>query len=218
MLFCQGMSCRTRRLCISYPATIDIFINQLWCDEHARSQVFPSLLPNNLGFFLPSSRPRSSMVKFLSIILSMNIHIIPAHDRYTARHSWLESKHLFSFADYYDPDNVHFGTLRVFNDDVIDGHQGFDMHPHKNMEIITLVLSGEISHADTHGGLATVGPGGVQVMSAGSGLMHSEKNQGEEAVHLYQIWIGPREEGIEPRHDERDFSQMEHNKLVPLAS
>jgi len=148
----------------------------------------------------------------------MNIHIIPAHERYTARHGWLESRHLFSFADYYDPENVHFGALRVFNDDVIDGHQGFDMHPHKNMEIITLVLKGEISHADTHGGRATVGPGGVQVMSAGSGLMHSEKNQVNEPVHLYQIWIGPREEGIEPRHDERDFSQMEHNKLVPLAS
>lgn len=113
---------------------------------------------------------------------------------------------------------MHFWLLRVFNDDIIDGHQGFGMHPHSNMEIITLVLSGEISHADTHGGHAIVGPGGVQVMSAGSGLMHSEKNQGEDAVHLYQIWIMPREENITPRHDERDFSRMEHNKLVPLAS
>lgn len=148
----------------------------------------------------------------------MNIHIIPAHERYTARHGWLESKHLFSFADYYDPENIHFGALRVFNDDVIAGHQGFGMHPHKNMEIITLVLEGTLSHEDTHGGRAKVSAGGVQVMSAGSGLMHSEKNQEDEAVHLYQIWIGPREEGIEPRHDERDFSDMSHNMLIPLAS
>lgn len=98
----------------------------------------------------------------------MKIQIIPAHNRYVAKHDWLESKHLFSFADYYDPANMHFGALRVFNDDIIAGHQGFGMHPHSNMEIITLVLSGEISHEDTHGGRATVGPHGAQVMSAGS--------------------------------------------------
>lgn len=148
----------------------------------------------------------------------MNIQIIPARHRYTARHSWLESKHLFSFADYYDPANMHFGALRVFNDDIIAGHQGFGMHPHSNMEIITLVLSGEISHEDSHGGRATVHAGGAQVMSAGSGLLHSEMNRGEETVHLYQIWIMPREENIAPRHDERDFSTMLHNHLVPIAS
>ena len=113
---------------------------------------------------------------------------------------------------------MHFGALRVFNDDIIAGHQGFGMHPHSNMEIITIVLSGEISHEDSHGWRATVGAGGVQVMSAGSGLLHSEKNQGDEAVHLYQIWIMPRKDGIEPRHDERDFSAIPHNKLVPVAS
>lgn len=148
----------------------------------------------------------------------MNIQIIPARSRYTARHDWLESKHLFSFADYYDPANMHFGALRVFNDDIIAGHQGFGMHPHSNMEIITLVLSGEISHEDSHGGRATVGAGGAQVMSAGSGLRHSEINNGDESVHLYQIWIMPREENITPRHDERDFSDMPRNHLVPIAS
>lgn len=148
----------------------------------------------------------------------MNIQIIPARSRFTARHDWLESKHLFSFADYYDPANMHFGALRVFNDDIIAGHQGFGMHPHSNMEIITLVLSGEISHEDSHEGRATVGAGGAQVMSAGSGLRHSEINNGDEAVHLYQIWIMPREENIAPRHDERDFSNMLHNHLVPIAS
>lgn len=148
----------------------------------------------------------------------MKIQIIPARSRYTAHHDWLESKHLFSFADYYDPANMHFGVLRVFNDDIIAGHQGFGMHPHSNMEIITLVLSGEISHEDSHGGRATVGAGGAQVMSAGSGLRHSEINNGDEAVHLYQIWIIPREENITPRHDERDFSNMPRNHLVPIAS
>jgi quercetin 2,3-dioxygenase len=148
----------------------------------------------------------------------MKIQIIPARSRFTARHDWLESKHLFSFADYYDPANMHFGGLRVFNDDIIAGHQGFGMHPHSNMEIITLVLSGEISHEDSHGGRATVGAGGAQVMSAGSGLRHSEINNGDEAVHLYQIWIMPREENITPRHDERDFSDMPRNHLIPIAS
>lgn len=148
----------------------------------------------------------------------MNIQIIPAQSRYTAHHSWLESKHLFSFADYYDPTNMHFGALRVFNDDIIAAHQGFGMHPHNNMEIITLVLSGAISHEDSHGWRATVEAGGAQVMSAGSGLLHSEKKNGDESVHLYQIWIMPREEWIEPRHDERDFSSMPHNHLVPIAS
>ncbi len=148
----------------------------------------------------------------------MNIHIIPARDRYTAHHDWLESSHLFSFADYYDPKNMNFGALRVFNDDIIAWHRGFGMHPHDNMEIITLVLSGEISHEDSHGGRATVGPSGVQVMSAGTGLLHSEKNNGDEPVHLYQIWIMPRAENIAPRHAERDFSTMKHDALVPVAS
>lgn len=148
----------------------------------------------------------------------MKIQIIPARSRFTARHDWLESKHLFSFADYYDPANMHFGALRVFNDDIIAGHQGFGMHPHSNMEIITLVLSGEISHEDSHEWKATVGADGAQVMSAGSGLRHSEINNGDEAVHLYQIWIMPREKNIAPRHDERDFSDMPRNHLVPIAS
>lgn len=146
------------------------------------------------------------------------IHIIPARERYTARHDWLESKHLFSFADYYDPANMHFGVLRVFNDDFIDGHQGFGMHPHSNMEIVTIVLSGSISHEDSHGGRATVGAGGVQVMSAGSGIRHSEINHSDETVHLYQIWMMPREENITPRHEERDFSAASHDILVPVAS
>lgn len=148
----------------------------------------------------------------------MSIIIRPAHSRFSAHHRWLESKHLFSFADYYDPQNMHFGVLRVFNDDLIAAHEGFGMHPHSNMEIITIVLAGAISHEDSHGGRATVGPGGVQVMSAGSGIRHSEMNQGDIPVHLYQIWIMPREEGIEPRHDERDFSDMLHDALVPIAS
>lgn len=149
---------------------------------------------------------------------SMKILLIPAHSRYTAKHSWLESKHLFSFADYYDPANLHFWALRVFNDDVIAGHNGFGMHAHDNMEIITIVLSGSISHEDSHGWNATVEANGAQVMSAGSWLRHSEKNNSEEPVHLYQIWIMPREENMTPWHDERDFSTLSHGSLVPIAS
>ena len=154
----------------------------------------------------------------LDYTFSMIMTIIPARERYIAHHDWLTSAHLFSFADYWDPTNVHFWALRVFNDDMIAGHQGFGMHPHDNMEIITIVLTGAITHADSEGGHATVSAGGAQVMSAGSGLRHSEMNQGDEPVHLYQIWIEPRVVDIAPRHEERDFSTMPHDMLVPIAS
>lgn len=146
------------------------------------------------------------------------IQKIPAAKRYKADHGWLSSFHLFSFAEYYDPENTNFGVLRVFNDDRIDAESGFGAHGHRNMEIITLMLEGELTHQDNMGNSATMKSGEVQYMSAGTGVIHSEMNNSKERTHLYQIWIVSKEREMEPMYDQKDFSQMESNVLVPVAS
>jgi len=143
---------------------------------------------------------------------------IEAKDRYRAEHDWLTSYHLFSFADYYDPENMNFGVLRVFNDDMIDAHNGFGKHGHRDMEIITIVLSGELTHEDTLGNKRIIKEGEVQYMSAGMGVMHSEINRTQKPVHLYQIWLSPTSTGLMPRYNQKDFSGKEKNKLIPVAS
>ena len=143
---------------------------------------------------------------------------IEAKDRYRAEHDWLTSYHLFSFAEYYDPENMNFGVLRVFNDDTIDAHNGFGKHGHRDMEIVTIVLSGELTHEDTLGNKRAIKEGEVQYMSAGMGVMHSEVNRTQRPVHLYQIWLTPVATGLVPRYDQKDFSAKEKNKLVPVAS
>ncbi len=144
---------------------------------------------------------------------------IPAHDRYLASHSWLSTYHLFSFADYFDPDNMNFGALRVFNDDTIDGRSGFGQHGHRDMEIVTIVLSGELTHTDSMGNSGVIKAGEVQYMSAGIGVMHSEVNNGDEQVHLYQIWIMPKSKNLQPSYGQKDFTGIkEKNILVPVVS
>ncbi len=112
---------------------------------------------------------------------------ISAHNRFRAQHEWLSTYHLFSFADYYDPENMNFGALRVFNDDTIDGNSGFGPHGHRDMEIVTIVLNGELTHKDSMGNIGTIKAGEVQYMSAGTGVTHTEMNTKDESVHLYQI-------------------------------
>ena len=146
------------------------------------------------------------------------IQKIPAAKRYKADHGWLSSFHLFSFAEYYDPENTNFGVLRVFNDDQIDDESGFGAHGHRNMEIVTLMLTGELTHQDNMGNSATMKGGEVQYMSAGTGVIHSEMNNSKERTHLYQIWIVSKERELEPMYDQKDFSHMESNVLVPVAS
>lgn len=118
---------------------------------------------------------------------------------------WLDAHYHFSFANYYDPAKMGFGKLRVINDDIIAGHGGFDTHPHKDMEIITYVRSGKITHEDSKGNLGQTAAGDVQVMSAGSGIYHSEFNADKEAINLYQIWILPHTKGVAPRWDQKEF-------------
>ncbi len=145
-------------------------------------------------------------------------NIIPGSDRYRASHGWLTSYHHFSFADYHDPGNVQFGSLRVFNEDFIAPHSGFPMHPHDDMEIVSLVFSGALTHEDSMGNRGQIGSSEVQRMSAGTGVVHSEFNHGDEEVHLLQIWILPDKKDHEPRYGQQRFSTADRtNKLLPVV-
>ena len=145
--------------------------------------------------------------------------IIRAGDRHCSDFGWLQSCWLFSFADYYDPDNLRCGALRVFNDDVIAPQSGFPEHPHREMEIITVVMAGTITHADSMGNRTSVGAGEVQRMSAGTGVTHSEFNHADQPVHLYQIWMEPDVARLPPSYDQKHFAPEQwKNSLLPIAS
>jgi len=147
------------------------------------------------------------------------INIIPAKDRYFKDLGWLKARWLFSFDDYVDPGNSGFGKLRVFNDDQVAPHSGFPPHPHREMEIVTIILEGEITHEDSMGNKAVLKPGDIQRMSAGTGVTHSEFNNGDEMLNLFQIWIRPRERHLEPSYQESRLGDIDINgKLVPLVS
>jgi redox-sensitive bicupin YhaK (pirin superfamily) len=127
-----------------------------------------------------------------------------------ADHGWLNTWHSFSFASYYNPDRIHFGALRVLNDDTIQAGMGFGTHPHDNMEIITIVLDGELEHRDSMGNGSVIRPGEVQVMSAGTGIQHSEFNHSNKnEVSLLQIWVFPDKKNVEPRYDQARFQDEE---------
>ncbi len=129
-----------------------------------------------------------------------------ANSRGAADHGWLKARHTFSFAGYYEEDREQFGALRVLNDDIIEAGYGFGMHPHNNMEIITIPLEGALKHKDSMGHTSVIKAGDVQVMSAGKGLMHSEYNASEtEALNLLQIWVFPKHRNIDPRYGEKTF-------------
>ncbi len=130
-----------------------------------------------------------------------------AGDRYFADHGWLRTYHSFSFADYRDPANTNWGALRVFNDDTVAAGQGFPTHPHQDMEIVTYVLDGSLEHRDSMGNHGVVGPGGVQYMSAGAGVRHSEINHSSAAeLHFLQMWVLPDRTGLPPAYGQRDFT------------
>ena len=142
-----------------------------------------------------------------------------AHERGHAEHGWLDSYHTFSFADYHDPQWMGYRSLRVLNDDLVMPRMGFGKHPHRDMEIITYILSGQLAHEDSMGNGRTIAAGEFQYMAAGSGVQHSEQNpSATEAVHLLQVWIVPDEKGVTPRYAEKSMKDAATGALHLIAS
>ena len=143
-----------------------------------------------------------------------------ANTRGHANHGWLDSYHTFSFAGYHNPERVHFGVLRVLNDDTVAGGMGFGTHPHDNMEIISIPTFGDLEHQDSMGNKQVIRQGDVQIMSAGTGIQHSEKNKNhDKEVKFFQIWVFPNKRNVEPRYDQQSFTEADkHNKLLTVVS
>ncbi|MGP6159346.1 MAG: pirin family protein [Vulcanimicrobiaceae bacterium] len=156
----------------------------------------------------------------MSTITTGSIQVQRDGERAAFDHGWLQTKHSFSFADYHDPQNQNWGALRVFNDDVVQPGKGFGTHPHRDMEILTYVLEGELEHKDSMGNIGIVRPGAVQYLSAGTGIAHSEYNHSsEKPVHFVQMWVLPRARGLEPRYGQVDYTlEDRRNCWLAIAS
>jgi hypothetical protein len=143
-----------------------------------------------------------------------------ASTRGHANHGWLNSFHTFSFANYYDPERIHFGALRVLNDDTVEAGMGFGTHPHDNMEIISIPLEGDLEHKDSMGNVTVIKHGDIQVMSAGTGIHHSEYNRNkDQRVKFLQIWVIPNQKKVTPRYDQITLNPEDrHNKLQQVLS
>ncbi len=149
-----------------------------------------------------------------------NSVIHKADSRGKADHGWLLSQHTFSFANYYNPERMHFGVLRVLNDDQVEAGRGFGTHPHDNMEIISIPLEGDLEHKDSMGNTAVIKSGDIQVMSAGTGIMHSEFNKNsDQRVKFLQIWVYPNKRNVAPRYDQITLDKAKrHNKFQQILS
>lgn len=154
----------------------------------------------------------------------MKTKLYPAKTRGTADYGWLKANYSFSFANYYNPERIQFGALRVLNDDTIDASRGFDMHHHNNMEIITIPLAGGLKHKDSMGNASVIKAGEIQVMSAGKGILHSEYNASDkDPAQILQIWVFPDKNNVEPRYDQKviDMSKAKnsfHTIVSPVPS
>jgi len=143
-----------------------------------------------------------------------------AETRGHANHGWLNSMHTFSFANYHNPERMHFGALRVLNDDTVEAGMGFGQHPHDNMEIISIPLEGDLEHKDSMGNVSVIKHGDIQVMSAGTGIFHSEYNKNKDSrVKFLQIWVFPNKKNVTPRYDQITLDVADrHNKLQQILS
>lgn len=147
----------------------------------------------------------------------MKVILDRAGSRGHANHGWLDTKHTFSFADYYNPKRIHFGALRVLNDDTVSPGKGFGMHPHQNMEVVSIPLKGYLRHGDSIENSEVITPGDIQVMSAGSGIFHSEYNDSnDEPLEFLQIWIYPRSKDSEPKYANYDIRALEQRDKLAL--
>lgn len=153
-------------------------------------------------------------------IKTMNTILHKADTRGDANHGWLHSKHSFSFANYHNPERMNFGVLRVLNDDTVSESRGFGSHPHRNMEIVSIPLEGDLKHQDNMGNETVIKSGDIQVMSAGTGVMHSEYNNSpEHPVKFLQIWVMPNKQNVEPRYDQKTLNKENRkNKLQQVLS
>lgn len=150
----------------------------------------------------------------------MNMTIHKANTRGYADHGWLKTNHTFSFASYYDENRMNFGMLRVLNDDIVEGGMGFGKHPHNNMEIVSIPLSGALEHKDSMGHIEVIKEGEVQIMSAGTGVLHSEYNHSKtDDVNFLQIWVLPKERNIKPRYEQKNINDADaKNKFLTIVS
>lgn len=148
------------------------------------------------------------------------IQIVPAASRFSVHNNWLESHFSFSFGEYYDEANIHFGPLRVFNDDIVQAGKGFGIHPHREMEIVSIVLKGQLHHEDSLGNSGILQFGNIQLMSAGTGLLHSEMNPSlEEEVNFLQLWFVPNQKQLIPSYEDIQYNvDTMHNVLLPIVS
>lgn len=150
----------------------------------------------------------------------VNTILHKADSRGQANHGWLASRHTFSFANYYNPERIRFGALRVLNDDTVEAGMGFDTHPHDNMEIISIPLEGDLEHKDSMSNISVIRNGDIQVMSAGTGIFHSEYNKNKDRkVKFLQIWIFPDKKNVKPRYDQITLKPEDrHNRLRQILS
>ncbi|MEM9886927.1 MAG: pirin family protein [Bacteroidota bacterium] len=182
------------------------------------------LKESNYDKFMESTTLLNAQVGFNHLpnkeIRTMKTILHKAGTRGHANHGWLDSHHTFSFANYYHPERMNFGVLRVLNDDEVAAGRGFGTHPHDNMEIISIPLEGDLEHKDSLGNVATIKQGDVQVMSAGTGVFHSEYNKNKDAaVKFLQIWVFPNQKNVEPRYDQITLDQQKlNNQLHQILS
>ena len=181
---------------------------------------FANVIENNYDELSPINNIGFNHLPFTKSKIMDNTILHKADTRGRADHGWLNSYHSFSFANYYNPDRMHFGVLRVLNDDRVEPSMGFGTHPHDNMEIISIPLEGDLEHKDSMGNIAVIKNGDVQVMSAGKGITHSEYNKNKNAVVKFlQIWIFPNKRNVEPRYDQITLREEDrHNQLQQIIS
>lgn len=184
------------------------------------SNAVANIMKNDIDEIRPLEPVGFNHLPTMETPLTENSVLHKAETRGHSNHGWLDTHQTFSFASYYNPDRMHFGVLRVLNDDVVNPSKGFSTHPHDNMEIISIPLEGDLEHKDSMNNVAIIKKGDVQVMSAGTGILHSEfNNNGDRQVKFLQIWLYPNKKSVTPRYDQISLNLKDrHNKLQQILS
>jgi redox-sensitive bicupin YhaK (pirin superfamily) len=186
----------------------------------ATNQLTKNLSANDIDELKPLTVVGFNHITNTQSTIMNNLVLHKSNTRGEANHGWLKSKHTFSFANYYNPERMHFGVLRVLNDDFVEAGMGFGTHPHDNMEIISIPLEGDLEHRDSMGNISVIKNGDIQVMSAGTGITHSEYNKSKDKpVKFLQIWVFPNKKNVTPRYDQLTLNLLDRkNKLQQILS